>query len=196
MAIEGVEMKTQVSPQQWIESKASLKQEIVSYFSGIGADRNAIAHACAFIKNWGEIQGEFESSPMKADDECLSGAFSPIHREKAASWINRYGDLHKAALEYLEDQRKYGEKTNWARDDFEGEDWASTQPDGEIQIHADHIKVFAFGFTEGFAKRLPRSGKKSIGKTIDGDYEWQYPLSAIAPLSKLGLPILKSIEAK
>lgn len=35
----------------------------------------------------------------------------------AANYINRYAELHKEALDYLESQRNYGEKTNWARDE-------------------------------------------------------------------------------
>lgn len=183
----------------WAERKADLKLEIYNYFINQGADKKVVAKACEHVKLWGEVQIEASEmdgriTPAKPTDDYIADSFSPKHRPMVANWINRYADLHKEALDYLEAQRNYGEKTCWARDDFEHEDWESTQPNGEIQVHGDRIEVYAFGFTEGFAQRLPKQCKKSIGKTNNG-YKWQYPLSALESLSKLGLPILYSIDA-
>jgi hypothetical protein len=185
----------------WTERKAALKREIYNYFTKRGADKEVVIKAWASVKLWGEVQVQIAEmaaepvTPTKPDEDFVVDSFRPEHRAIVASWINRYAELHALALEHLESQRNYGEKTRWGRDDFEHADWESTQPDGEIQIHSDHIKVFAFGFTEGFAERLPKQGKKSVGKTDDGGYEWHYPLSSLEALQKLGLPVLRAIDA-
>lgn len=186
--------------QAWSDRKASLKREIYNYFVGQGADKQVVIKACEHIKLWGEIQVEMAKmdgrmTPAKPSDDYIADSFSLQHRVKAATWINLYADLHKEALDYLEEQRNYGEKNCWARDDFEYEDWESTQPSGEIQVHSNCIEVYAFGFTEGFAQSLPKQGKKSVGKTNDG-YKWQYPLSSLETLKQTGLPVLYSIDAK
>lgn len=183
--------------QLWIERKTTLKQEICNYFFNAGADRETVKKACQSIKWHGEVlieigiynkDGWEPILPKDIDD------FRPQHRMVVAAFINRYAVLHKEALNYLESQRNYGKKTNWARDDFEHEDWESTQPNGEVQVHPDCIKVFAFGYKEGFAASLPRQGKKSVGKTTDGGYEWHYPHAALESLKKLGLPVLYAID--
>lgn len=185
---------------EWTERKALLKREICDYFIGQGGDKKIVAKACEHIKLWGEVQIEMAKmdgriTPAKPDDDYIADGFSPKHRARVADWINRYAKLHKEVLDHLEAQRNYGEKTCWARDDFEYEDWESTQPNGEIQVHKDHIEVYAFGFTEGLAQSLPKQGKQSVGKTNDG-YKWQYPLSSLDALKRLGLPVLYSIDAE
>jgi hypothetical protein len=184
----------------WSDRKASLKREICNYFFNQGATKEAVIKACGHIKLWAEVQTELANvdgkmTPSTPKDDYITDSFSQTHRAKVANWINQYAELHQEALNYLESQRNYGEKTNWARDDFEQEDWESTQPDGEIQVKSDCVEVYAFGYKEGFAQSLPKQGKKSIGKTNDG-YKWEYPLSAIDALKKIGLPVLYAIDTK
>lgn len=189
----------EVATKTWAERKAALKREIYDYFIEQGGDKRIVAKACEHIKMWGEIQIEmaetFQRTSAKPNDDYIADSFSPKHQARVADWINRYADLHKEALDHLEAQRNYGEKTCWARDDFEYEDWESTQPIGEIQVHSDRIEVYAFGFTEGFAATLPKQGKKSVGNTNDG-YKWQYPLTALDSLKTIRLPILFAIDAE
>lgn len=180
----------------WSDHKAALKKEICNYFFSQGAGKPVVAKACEFVKTWGEIFVEIgDSSPATAEDDYIVDNFSPAHREKVAEWINRYAVLYQEAVDHLEAQRNYGQKTRWGRDDFELEDWESTQPDGEIQVHGRCIKVFAFGYKEGFAQSLPKQGKKSVGKTMDGGYEWEYPLSQLDNLKSVGLPVLYAIDS-
>jgi hypothetical protein len=193
-------MSNSTATQAWSERKATLKKEICEYFFSQEASNQSVIKACEHIKVWGEVQVEVANmdgklTPTTPNDDYVADSFSPQHRAKVAEWINRYAELHKEAVNFLEAQRNYGEKTNWARDDFEQEDWESTQPDGEIQVHSDCIEVYAFGYKEGFAASLPKQGKKSVGKT-DGGYKWEYPLIALDLLKSTGLPVLYSIDAK
>lgn len=179
----------------WTERKQQLKKEIVGYFSQRKVSKEKIIKACQYVKDWGITHLEWnlgtgEDTPFQADE--ASDCFSPEHCNQVADWVNQYASLHKEALEHLEKQRNYGAKTNWARNDFELRDWEASQPKGEIQVERDRVRVFALGFTEGFTQSLPREGKKSIGQTEDG-WEWEYPLSQLEALKKLGLPVLYAI---
>lgn len=185
----------QSTQKNWLENKAILKRDICDYFLSAGVPRDRLKEICAHIKQEGELLIECFGDNWEPISAKEIEAFAPRHREAVASFINRYAALHHEALEYLEAQRNYGEKSCWARDDFELEDWEASQPAGEVQVYSDHLKVYALGYTEGFAEKLPKAGKKSVGKTSSGGYEWHYPLSSLEELKQLGLPVLYAIEA-
>jgi len=180
----------------WIDRRQALLNEIATYFMAIAPTR--VQKAIDHIKSWGEtiasIRFQQEDNCVIAkDDECVADHFSPQHRQMVADWMNRYADLLVENLQHMESQRSYSEKNCWARDDSEYEEWLSTKPPGEIQVWGDRIEVIAFGYTEGFAARLPKRGKKGIGKTNEG-YLWQYPLSALDALKTVGIPVVYSLE--
>lgn len=187
---------------EWLERKNTLKKEICDYFFSRSKDMKVVEKACLHIKEWGEISAKVfsdgfskELEAVKPDYECVSEHFSPNHRGKVAEWINRYAQLALEALQYLEAQRTW--KKCWARDDFEYEDWEKEQPHGEIQVCCDRIRVLSFEYIEGFVAKLPKKGKKSVGKlSINGGWEWNYPLSELESLKGLHLPIIYSIDAE
>lgn len=191
----------------WADRKAALKQEIVSYFWATSNDKEieVIVKACAHIKNWGTIYAEMVSEGISqtldratANSDEVKEAFSRPHRGKIANWINRYAELTLEALNHLESQRTWKQGC-WARDDFELEDWESTQPRGEIQVCVDRIRVLSYDYIDGFAASLPKKGKKSIGKydVSDSGWEWNYPLSELDTVKeKTQFPVIYAIDAE
>lgn len=181
----------------WIERRDNLKKSICTYFLSRGFNQDRVAKIAGEISWKGaalvEIAAQFDEGWLPTTERDIDN-FPQEHKGAVADFINSYAQLYKESLDFLEEQRDYGEKICSSRDDFEREDWESNQPKAEIQLHPNCIKVFSFGYHEGFASTLPKSGKKSIGKTLSGGYEWEYPLSSLSELKALGLPVIYAID--
>lgn len=173
----------------WSSRKLELKKEIISYFHKRGATTEQIKEAAKFIKTLSEIDAEinFEESFPDADPsymlEEIDANFRPEVRKDVFNFCLRTSHLHLKALQHLQTQRPWSKC--WARNDFEYEDWLSTQPSVEVIVAPDKVYVHALEYVEDLNKRLP-SGGEYLGSS-----RWEFPLSKRGELEELPYPVLR-----
>jgi hypothetical protein len=174
----------------WTERKYQLKLDILEYFKG--ANREKLVEICAWIRKQSEISAavivKFNEDDGGYLQEQINGNFSPQHRATISLFCDRLTELEVEALRYMQSQRWWEDpQANWARDDFEYEDFLASCPKAEIIIMPDVIVVRSFEFIEGFKDWIPKGGKYQG----TGSSKWYYPKSALPELEKLGLPVIK-----
>lgn len=197
-----------------VQARQELKKDIVNYLTSVGVtDRSVIAKALEVIKD-----AAFHNYPLDKDAltqkqvrECAKFAhkqegddfytglcwnFAPRHYETLVGFVVRLEEIVSAeyeaemalerAIEEEIDRQSQGQYYS-SIDEYYDELGC---PDFAVIVYSDHVEVKAF--ESGMGDLLPKKGRKYIGNM--DDVRWQFPLSALAELERLGRPVVRVSE--
>jgi len=192
------------------QTRQQLKAEIVAYLKANNVnDKDLLIKACNAIKdsafNSEALDAEMlrdaktrqyaKEIGIKQGDEFyyrLSWYFAPRHYATLVGFVTRYEELVEAEMKTeMELERAIENEVDSYRDPLADENYDELgTPDFAVCVYENRIEVRAY--TKGVGGILPKKGRKYIGNMYD--VRWQFPLSALVELERLGRPVVKISE--
>ena len=192
--------------------RKGLKKDIIVYLQSVGViDRELIIKALNCIKesSWNVVRVDgdvrrtyrefFKAVPMADGAEfCfkIANNFAPRHYKVISEFAQRYYEIEQAEMKAAEAlEAGIDKEIDYQHDplgDSEYDDLGT--PDFAVCIYERYIEVRAY--QSGMGEVLPKQGRKYTG--CQGDIRWQYPLSALPELQRLGRPVVNvaSLQVK